>query len=115
MPEPAKRKLSPPLRVKIATISLLTTFVTIACAILRPRPTPEITCYTVVPTITDTPEPIIMCYEAVAPTEASTSTPTPLNSPLDTPTPTTEARRLLREQLLAEGRFPGRVVREMKS
>ncbi|HUX76553.1 MAG TPA: hypothetical protein VMY40_07950 [Anaerolineae bacterium] len=37
-------------------------------------------------------------------------------SPLPTPTPppTSEARRLLLDKLLAEGRFPGDVTQELK-
>ena len=73
-------------------------------------------CY-VPPPPTDTPAPLVTCYTAPPPTE--TPTPTTFTSPispLPTPTPTSppEARHLLLEKLLADGRFPDDVARELK-
>lgn len=109
MPTPDESKRSLKRRLKIAAVSLLGFLIPSACA------PPTVTCY-VPPAPTDTPTPFVTCYTAPAPT----STPTPDTftsplSPLPTPTPSPEARRLLREKLLTEGRFPGKVVRELES
>jgi hypothetical protein len=106
IPGQQKRPLS--LRIKITVISLLSFLVTSACTLLRPRPTPFVTCYAMVaPTATSTP--FVTCYTMPPPTETPDSTlfTSPL-SPLPTPTPTAtpEARRLLLGRLLAENRFP---------
>ncbi|MBU0702526.1 MAG: hypothetical protein KKC18_01505 [Chloroflexi bacterium] len=95
---PALRpKLSLSLRLKIVAVSLLAFLLPPACGCYAPIPLP---------------------YE---PTELpKTVTPTtfisPISplSPLPTPTPTPEARRLLRERLLAEGRFPRAVARQLE-
>jgi hypothetical protein len=115
---PLLRRL--PRRLKIAVISLLSFVVTTACSLARIRSTvePDVTCYTMVaPTEPFTPAalcyemveltPTPTCYTATAP-PVGASTATPPTSPLATPTPTStaEARRLLLERLLAEGRFP---------
>ena len=117
MSTPTRRNQSPSLRLKIAAISLLSFMVTTACSWLRLRPTagPGVMCYKAV-TPTDTPTPVVMCYEVSLPTETppSTTFTSPI-SPLPTPTPTSEARRLLLDKLLAEGRFPGGVTQELKS
>ena len=119
MSTPTRRNRSPSLRLKIAAISLLSFMMTTACSWLRLRPTarPDVMCYKAV-TPTDTPTPVVMCYEVSLPTETPPSTPfTSPISPLPTPapTPTSEARRLLLDKLLAEGRFPGDVTQELKS
>jgi hypothetical protein len=93
-------KLSLKLKLKIAVVSLLGFLLPSACM-----------CYAPVLPPTTTP----MCYE---PTQMpSTPTPTTFTSPLPTPTPspTPEARRLLRDKLLAEGRFPQKVARQLES
>ena len=117
MSTPTRRNRSPSLRLKIAAISLLSFVVTTACSWLRLRPTaePGVTCYTAVAP-TDPPTPVVLCYEVAPPTETppSTTFTSPI-SPLPTPTPTSEARRLLLERLLTEGRFPGGVTRELES
>lgn len=107
-----KQKRSLSLRLKIAAISLLSLVVTTACSRLRLHATPEPMCYVMVAP-TDTPTPIVMCYEMVAPTE--TPTPAIFDSPLPTPTPTStpQARRLLLDRLLVEGRFPEDVARQL--
>lgn len=118
MPGPARQKHSLSLRTKIAVVSLLSFLVTTACSWLRLRatPTPQVMCYIMIEP-TDTPTPVVMCYEVQMPTETPTLTTfiSPL-SPLPTPTltPTPEARRLLRERLLAEGRFPRAVARQLE-
>ncbi|MBU0702525.1 MAG: hypothetical protein KKC18_01500 [Chloroflexi bacterium] len=118
MPGPTRQKHSLSLRAKIAVVSLLSLLVTTACSWLRLRatPTPQVTCYIMIEP-TDTPTPVVMCYEMQMPTETPTLTTfiSPL-SPLPTPTltPTPEARRLLRERLLAEGCFPGDVARQLE-
>jgi hypothetical protein len=119
MSTPTRRNRSPSLRLKIAAISLLSFMVTTACSWLRLRPTaePGVMCYKAV-TPTDTPTPVVMCYEVSLPTETppSTTFTSPISPlPTPTPTPTSEARRLLLDKLLAEGRFPGDVTRELKS
>lgn len=98
-----------PLRLKIVVISLLSLLVTTACSLLRWRPTPTMVCYAPVPP-TETPTPFVTCYKMSAQTETPSATPP--TSPLPTPTPTAspEARRLLLEGLLAEGRFPQEIV-----
>jgi len=119
MSDPARQKHLLSLRVKVAVVSLLSFLVTTACSWLRlsGTPTPQITCYIAVEP-TDTPTPIVMCYEPQIPTETPTLTAftSPLSplSPLPTPTPTPEARRLLQERLLAEGRFPRAVARQLE-
>lgn len=119
MPNPARQKRSLSLRLKIAAVSLLSLLVTTACSLLRLRstPTPVITCYEIVAP-TDPPTPFVTCYTAPAPTKTpiSTTFTSPI-SPLPTPTPTLtpEARRILLQKLLAEGRFPHDVARELKS
>jgi hypothetical protein len=107
MPIPDKSKLTLTLRLKIAAVSLLGLFVPSSCAP---------TCY-IVTVPTDTPMPLVTCYTAPPPTE--TPTPTTFTSPLSplptpTPTLTPEARRLLMDELLTEGRFPQDVVRQLK-
>lgn len=99
MPTPDESKLK--LRLKIAAVSLLGFLLPAACS-LRP------TCYTPgpLPVSTDTPTPFVTCY-------TSTATFISPLSPLPTPTPTPEARRLLREKLLADGRFPASVARDL--
>jgi hypothetical protein len=64
--------------------------------------------------VTETPTPFVSCYKMVAPTQTPTATPP--TSPLPTPTPTapSEARRLLLEGLLADGRFPQQVVWQLE-
>jgi hypothetical protein len=108
MPTPAQRKHQIPARIKIAAVALLSSIVTLACAATRQRPTPGVLCYQVI-AVTDTPTPFVTCYEAVIPSE----TPTPFVSPLPTPTATPEARHLLLERLLAEGRLPENVIQEL--
>ena len=122
-------------RLKITLVSLAALAISAACSPKPTQQTPTVTCYEpVVPT--DTPEPIVMCYTASAPPPTFTPTPTPMCytptplpliltptpdtftsplSPLPTPTLAPEARHLLRERLLAEGRFPQGVARELES
>lgn len=118
------------LRLKITLVSLLSLAVTTACSLLRLRSDtgPQVTCYTAVAS-PEPPTPEVMCYEVAAPTQipspfvtcytapppTMTATPTPPTSPLATPTATAtaEARRLLLDQLLADGRFPARVVEQL--
>jgi len=135
----SRRSLS--VRVKVLVVSVLSFVVTTACSWLRVRSTPEpnVTCYTMspptntptpvvmcytMPPPTNTPTPMVMCYEAMIPTETPTSTtftspisplPTPTPTAPTSPLPTPEARQSLLEQLLAEGRFPEDVARELKS
>ena len=125
MATPGKQNRSFSLRLKIVVISLLSLVVTTACSLLRLRSTsrPDIMCYKAV-NPPETPTPQVMCYEMVVPTETPTpqvvcydmvvltETPTPPMSPLPTatPTPTPEARRLLLDELLAEGRLPQAAV-----
>ncbi|RLC95466.1 MAG: hypothetical protein DRI77_10000 [Chloroflexi bacterium] len=112
MPSPDESKRSLKLRLKIAAVSLLGFLIPSACS-LRP------TCYTpvVTPLPTDTPTPFVTCYTAPAPTATPITTFISPISPLPTPTPTTtpEARRLLRERLLADDRFPDNIARELES
>jgi hypothetical protein len=96
-------------RLETAVVSLIAFLISLACSLkpLRDTPTPAPMCYTATLPATDTPEPIGVCY---------TPTPSPITfvSPLSpVPTPTPEARHLLQERLLAEGRFPQDVVREL--
>jgi len=122
-------------RLKITLVSLAALAISAACSPKPTQQTPIATCY--VPLMpTDTPEPIVMCYTATAPPPTFTPTPTPMCytptapaptltltpntftspiSPLPTPTPAPEARHLLRERLLAEGRFPQDVARQLES
>jgi hypothetical protein len=106
MPTPRESKRSLKRQLKIAAVSLLGFLIPSACS-----PPPPM-CY-VPPAPTDTPKPVVTCYTAPPPTQ----TPTPFTSPLPTPTPTStpEARRLLRDKLLAEGCFPAGVARELES
>jgi len=133
MATPDKQRKSLILRLKITVVSLVALVLSAACSPKPTQETPAIMCYKpAVPT--DTPEPIVTCYTATAPPPtftptpmcytptppASTLTPTPTTftspiSPLPTPTLAPEARRLLRERLLAEGRFPHDVARELGS
>ena len=109
MPRQNESKLAPKLRLKIAAVSLLGLIVPSACA----SPTP--TCYE--PQVpTDTPLPQAICYTAPAPTQTPTPFSSPL-SPLPTPTPTStpEPRRLLLDRLLAQGRLPPDVARQLES
>ncbi len=121
-------KRSFPVRIKIALVSLLSFIVTTACTLSRTRPTPEVTCYTAIAP-TDPPTPEVLCYEAVIePTNTPTptvtcytATPTtftsplsPLPTPTPTLTPTLEARRLLLDELLAKGRFPQDIARQLE-
>ena len=115
MSDPTEQKQSFSLRIKITLISILSFIVTTACSLSRTRPTPEITCYTAIAP-TDPPIPEVLCYEMVMLTD--TPTPTTFASPLSplptpTPTPTLEARRLLLDRLLAEGRLPQDVVQQL--
>jgi hypothetical protein len=119
MPISAKRRRSLSRRLRIAMVSVLSFLVTTACSWLRLRSTPDpsVTCYTAVAP-TKPPTPVVLCYEIAAPTE--TSTPdmfTSPISPLPTPTPTStpEAHRLLLDRLLAEGRFPQDLTRQLES
>lgn len=124
MTMPRRQRHPLPLRLKITAISLLSFVVTTACSLSRLRSTltPDVTCYSMIAP-TEPPTPEVLCYEMVAPTAPPTptpmcytpsppptgiQTPTPPTSPLPTPTPTStsEARHLLLERLLAEGRFP---------
>ena len=110
-----KRSLS--LRIKITLVSLLSFIVTTACSLSRTRPTPEVTCYTAIAP-TNTPTPEVLCYEMVMPTDTPTPTTftsplSPLPTPTSTPTPTPEARRLLLDRLLAEGRLPKDVAQQL--
>ena len=107
MPTPDESKRSLKRRLKIAAVSLLGFLIPSACA------PPPVTCY-VPPAPTDTPTPFVTCYTAPAPTETPTTFTSPI-SPLPTLTPSPEARRLLREKLLAEGRFPDKVARDLES
>jgi hypothetical protein len=114
MPTPNKRKRPVMLRLRITAVSLLSILVTTACTMMRQRstPTPVVLCYKMVmPTEPPTPT-IFTCYTAPPPTVSPT--PTVFTSPLPTPTPTStptlEARRLLRERLVSEGRFPNGVT-----
>ena len=62
------------------------------------------------------------CYAPPPPTYEPTLPPQKVTppiftspiSPLPTPTPTPETRRLLRERLLAEGRFPQAVAQQLE-
>jgi hypothetical protein len=122
MPTLTRRKHPVSVRIKIAAIAFLSSIVTLACTLTRQRATPAVLCYQTI-AVTDTPAPFITCYEAVIPSE----TPTPFTSPLATPTPTCytptpsptpttptpEARHLLLEQLIAEGRLPEDVARQL--
>jgi hypothetical protein len=108
MPTSTRRKQPIPVRIRIAAIALLSPIVTLACAATRQRPTLEVLCYQVI-AVTDTPTPFVTCYDAVIPSEI----PTPFTSPLPTPTATPEARHLLLERLLAEGRLPENVLQEL--
>jgi len=135
MATPDKQRKSLMLRLKITVVSLVALALSAACSPKPTQKTPTITCYEpAVPT--DTPEPVVMCYTATAPPPTFTPTPTPMCytptplpltltptpdtftsplSPLPTPTLAPEARHLLRERLLAEGRFPQGVARELES
>lgn len=118
MPIPPRSKRSPSLRLKIATISALSFVVTTACSSLRLRSpsNPGVMCYIAIAP-TDTPTPMVMCYEVLMPTETPTpDTFTSPISPLPTPAPTStlEARRLLLDRLLADGRFPQDVTRQLE-
>lgn len=127
MPAVTGSSLSLARRLKIALVSLMAFLISSACSLKPPRETPVQICYIevtrIVPHATDTPEPIVLCYEPSVPTATPTPmcyTPTPspttFVSPLSPiPTPTPEARRLLQERLLAEGRFPQGVTRELES
>ena len=100
-------------------VSVLSFLVTTACSWLRLRSPsdPNVTCYTAVAP-TDPPTPVVLCYEIAAPTETPTpDTFTSPLSPLPTPTPTStpEAHRLLLDRLLAEGRFPQDLTRQLES
>jgi hypothetical protein len=121
----AKQRCPLSLRLKMVVVSLLAFLVSSACSSKPPRETPVPLCYAEVPPATDTPEPIVMCYEPSVPAATPTYTlpplcytptpyPTTFVSPISPiPTPTPEARRLLQERLLAEARFPQDVVREL--
>jgi hypothetical protein len=86
--------------------------------------TPTPLCYTPTPTYTPTR---VLCY---TPTPSRTPTlnpgtarshtqpvsplqPSPEHTPQPSPSPTSEARRLLLERLLAEGRFPQDIARDL--
>jgi hypothetical protein len=110
MPTPDRQEHPVMLRLRITVVSLLSILVTTACTMMRQRstPTPVMLCYKmVVPTEPPTPA-IFTCYTAPPPTVSPTATAftSPLPTPTPTSTPTSEARRLLRERLVAEGRFP---------
>ena len=111
---PDKQKRPVMLRLRITVVSLLSILVTTACTLTRQRstPTPVVLCYKgVAPPEPPTPT-IFTCYTAPPPTVSPT--PTAFTSPLPTPTPTStpmpEARRLLWERLVDEGRFPDGVA-----
>jgi len=73
---------------------------------------PSPTCYTPTPPMCYTPTPTPTCY---TPTPTPSSYPPhPNGIPQPSSTPTPEARRLLLEQLLAEGRFPQDVARKLR-
>jgi len=110
MPTSDESKRSLRRKLKIAAVSLLGFIVPSACA------PPTVTCY-VPPAPTDTPTPFVTCYTAPAPTQTPNTFTSPLSplSPLPTPTPSPEARQLLREKLLTEGRFPDKVARDLES
>ncbi len=101
-------------RIKFAIVSLISFIVTTACSLTQSRTTPTVLCYTQVGP-THTPTPVVLCYEVVEPTGTPTPFTSPL-SPLPTPTPTStpEARRLLLDRLLTEGRLPPDVVRQLE-
>ncbi|MBU0491852.1 MAG: hypothetical protein KKA73_05725 [Chloroflexi bacterium] len=108
------------LRVKLALLSFGTFLVTMACGWLRPctdQP-PITTCYAIaLPTDTPTP-PIVTCYTAVPPTATPSPTlvcytPTPRPMSPTPPSVTPQARQILLETLLAEGRFPGGVADQL--
>lgn len=112
-----EQKRSFSLRIKITLVSLLSFIVTTACSLSRTRPTPKVTCYTAIAP-TDPPTPEVLCYEAVLPTDTPTPTTftsplSPLPTPTPTPTPTPEARRLLLDRLLTEGRLPQDVTQQL--
>jgi hypothetical protein len=118
MPIPDKRKQPITLRLRITVVSLLSILVATACTMMRQRstPTPVVLCYKVaMPTEPPTPT-IFTCYTAPPPTASPTPTaftsPLPTSTPTSTPTP--EARRLLRERLVAERRFPDGVADDLE-
>ena len=119
MATPSRQRKSLMLRLRITLVSLAALVLSAACSPKPTQQTPTTTCYEpVMPT--DTPEPIVTCYTATASPPTFTPTPTPDTftsplSPLPTPTLAPEARNLLRERLLAEGRFPQGVARELES
>jgi len=99
-------KLALSRRLKVAALTLLGFLIPSACV------TPPAMCYEA-PVITNTPTPFVQCYTVVpTPTPTSTLPPSPLSTP--TPTSTPESRGKLREKLLASGRFPAAVVRQLK-
>jgi hypothetical protein len=118
MSNSTEQKRSFSLRMKITLVSLLSFIVTTACSLSRTRPTPEVTCYTAI-SPTDPPTPEVLCYEMVLPTDTPTPTTftsplSPLPTPTPTPTPTPEARHLLLQRLLSEGRLPHDVIHELE-
>ncbi len=116
MSDQIKARQSLSRRIKFAAASLISFIVTSACSLTQSRttPTPTVLCYTQVGP-THTPTPVVLCYEVVEPTGTPTPFTSPL-SPLPTPTPTftPEARRLLLDRLLTEGRLPPDVVRQLE-
>jgi hypothetical protein len=110
MSTPSESILALKRRLKIAALSLLGLLLPAACA------RPQMTCYTPSPP-TRTPFPAVLCYEPIieiSVTPSPTTFTSPI-SPLPTPTPTLEARRMLRDKLLAGNRFPDQVVKELGS
>ena len=92
MPNPGENKRSLVTWIKVGVLSLL--------ALLTPTPACTPTCYT----------------PAAPPTK--TPTPTPFDSPispLPTPTSTPQALHHLQERLIAAGRFPESIARELES
>lgn len=129
MTEPVRRRLSVVRRWRLVVVSGLAFCVTLACSLFRGRDSDGdagVICYAEAPP-TETPQ--IMCYEPVM-IEEPTATPTPISplSPLPTPvmcytptpsptptaTPTPEARDVLLDRLLADGRFPETVARALQ-
>ncbi len=103
-PGTSKRVLSR--RLKVAALTLLGFLIPSACV------TPPAMCYEA-PAITKTPTPFVQCYTVVpTPTPTSTQPASPLSTP--TPTLTPKSRGNLREKLLAGGRFPAAVARQLE-
>jgi hypothetical protein len=100
MPALSKSKHSPKQRLKILIIALFAFLLppTFGCCYAPPPPPEELTRMATTPTPTTFTSPL-----------------SPLPTPTPTPTPTPEARHLLLQRLLAEGRLPPGVVHELES